>query len=39
VDQDLIEKLRADKREIQEKIDTLTKYLQDYETQGEWLQC
>jgi uncharacterized protein YlxW (UPF0749 family) len=26
----LIEKLRADKRELQEKVDTLTKELQDY---------
>jgi valyl-tRNA synthetase len=29
-DHDLIEKLRADKRELQEKINTLTKDLQDY---------
>jgi valyl-tRNA synthetase len=29
-DHDLIEKLRADKRELQEKIDTLTNDLQDY---------
>jgi chromosome segregation ATPase len=29
-DHDLIEKLRADKRELQEKIDTLTEDLQDY---------
>jgi chromosome segregation ATPase len=29
-DHDLIEKLRADKRELQEKVDTLTKELQDY---------
>jgi uncharacterized protein YlxW (UPF0749 family) len=26
----LIEKLRADKRELQEKVDTLTEELQDY---------
>jgi uncharacterized protein YydD (DUF2326 family) len=26
----LIEKLRADKRELQEKVDTLTEDLQDY---------
>jgi chromosome segregation ATPase len=30
VDHDLIEKLRTDKRELQEKIDTLTEDLQDY---------
>jgi chromosome segregation ATPase len=30
VDHDLIEKLRADKRELQEKVDTLTEELQDY---------
>jgi DNA repair exonuclease SbcCD ATPase subunit len=30
VDHDMIEKLRANKRELQEKIDTLTKDLQDY---------
>jgi valyl-tRNA synthetase len=29
-DHDLTEKLRADKRELQEKIDTLTEDLQDY---------
>jgi peptidoglycan hydrolase CwlO-like protein len=29
-DHDLIEKLRADKRELQEKVDTLTEELQDY---------
>jgi chromosome segregation ATPase len=29
-DHDLIEKLHADKRELQEKIDTLTEDLQDY---------
>jgi valyl-tRNA synthetase len=29
-DHDLIEKLCADKRELQEKIDTLTEDLQDY---------
>jgi chromosome segregation ATPase len=29
-DHELIEKLRADKRELQEKIDTLTEDLQDY---------
>jgi chromosome segregation ATPase len=29
-DHDLIEKLRANKRELQEKVDTLTKDLQDY---------
>jgi chromosome segregation ATPase len=29
-DHDLIEKLRTDKRELQEKIDTLTEDLQDY---------
>jgi chromosome segregation ATPase len=29
-DHDLIEKLRADKRELQEKVDTLTEDLQDY---------
>jgi hypothetical protein len=29
-DHDLIEKLHADKRELQEKVDTLTKELQDY---------
>jgi hypothetical protein len=26
----LVEKLRADKRELQEKVDTLTEELQDY---------
>jgi uncharacterized protein YlxW (UPF0749 family) len=26
----MIEKLRADKRELQEKVDTLTKEVQDY---------
>jgi hypothetical protein len=30
VDHDLIETLYADKRELQEKIDTLTEELQDY---------
>jgi hypothetical protein len=30
VDHDLIEKLHADKRKLQEKIDTLTEELQDY---------
>jgi peptidoglycan hydrolase CwlO-like protein len=29
-DHDLIEKLRTDKRELQEKVDTLTEELQDY---------
>jgi chromosome segregation ATPase len=29
-DHDLIEKLHADKRELQEKVDTLTEDLQDY---------
>jgi hypothetical protein len=29
-DHDLIEKLRADKRELQERVDTLTEELQDY---------
>jgi valyl-tRNA synthetase len=29
-DHDLIEKLRADKRGLQEKVDTLTEELQDY---------
>jgi hypothetical protein len=29
-DHDLIEKLHADKRELQEKVDTLTEELQDY---------
>jgi valyl-tRNA synthetase len=29
-DHDLIEKLRADKRELQEKVDTLIEELQDY---------
>jgi signal recognition particle GTPase len=29
-DHDLIEKLRADKRELQEKVDTLTEVLRDY---------
>jgi hypothetical protein len=30
VDHDLIEKLRVDDRELQEKVDTLTEELQDY---------
>jgi hypothetical protein len=30
VDHDLIEKLHADKRELQEKVDTLTEDLRDY---------
>jgi hypothetical protein len=30
VDHDLIEKLRANKRKLQEKVDTLTEELQDY---------
>jgi predicted ribosome quality control (RQC) complex YloA/Tae2 family protein len=30
VDHDLIEKLRADKRELQEKVDILTEDLQNY---------
>jgi chromosome segregation ATPase len=30
VDHDLIKKLRANKRELQEKVDTLTEELQDY---------
>jgi hypothetical protein len=29
-DHDLIEKLRADKKELQEKVDTLAEDLQDY---------
>jgi hypothetical protein len=36
MDHDLIEKLHADKRELQEKIDTLTEDLHEQEaTQGE----